>query len=680
MNNVIKYLINSFVVLLVVAQAIFFAYGIFTDFKLINEFKNIDEETLVGDKFVKNSEYIKQNLIFEPLKSSMYQYNSYNDIVSKCKSISSGCKYIVIHGDAHNSQFATLYNRDYNITMFDALINPSSNSSANAIVNTLMNYNDRVKEQDTGAWDAYPLFWAKSLDKLQEKVDFIANNLYEQQTQLINRYFWHEAPFMLNAINELNLGRDKSEIFSQYGFLSAYTVKFIMQSLGGINVENFDKAKNIINLTYYIISIAFIILFTKNYFIRFIFIILFSIYFFSIGFHSYHFAPTHVYIRHFFDLLIALMLFWSMKFKELRLYYVAIVFTSGILSILLVKDFGLFLFLSIVGTFIIKYVLEFIERRRVDLKELWIFIIFILFSIIACIKYPLMDNPSTKYFLDGFYSLPISMPIYMLLLFAISLLWLGLIWFYVELKRSNFLLSYIFLLFYTEFLCILFVWKGNFDNINFAIIALPMLILFHFIVKRIRNILYIIIAPILIFAYAKYCYEYISQMTLYENTFATHRNYKWDHERAGGIITTYSFERFDDALRLINKYSKNSNELYMISKYDNMLQFFSKKYSGLKYFELKSFIVTDNEYNEVLDLINSKADILYVDTDIFNVYYKELKERRFFDVYNNQWLPNDVMRRIIQLKILLNLFDDVRDKYELIEHGKLIDVYKKKKE
>jgi putative membrane protein len=291
-----------------------------------------------------------------------------------------------------------------------------------------------------------------------------------------------------------------------------------------------------------------------------------------------------------------------------------------------------------------------------------------------------MDNPSTKYFLDGFYSLPISMSIYMLLLFAISLLWLGLIWFYVELKRSNYLLSYIFLLFYTEFLCVLFVWKGNFDNINFAIIALPILILFNFIVKRIRNILYTIIAPILIFAYAKYCYEYISQMTLYENIFATHRNYKWNHERAGGIITTYSFERFDDALRLINKYSKNSNELYMISKYDNMLQFFSKKYSGLKYFELKSFIVTDNEYNEVLDLINSKADILYVDTDILNVYYKELKERRFFDVYNNQWLPNDVMRRIIQLKILLSLFDDVRDKYELIEHGKLIDVYKKKKE
>lgn len=30
--------------------------------------------------------------------------------------------------------------------------------------------------------------------------------------------------------------------------------------------------------------------------------------------------------------------------------------------------------------------------------------------------------------------------------------------------------------------------------------------------------------------------------------------------------------------------------------------------------------------------------------------------------------------------ITLNLFDDVRDKYELVEHGKLIDVYKRKKE
>ena len=665
MNNIIKYAINSFIALLVIVQVSFFAYGIFTDFKLMNEFKNIDEETLVDGKFVKNSEYMKQNLIFEPQKSSMYQYNSYNDIISKCKSISSGCKYSVIHGDAHNSQFATLYNMDRNITKFDALINSNGNVSNDDAAIT---------------WGVYPLFWANSLDKLREKVDFIANNLYEQQTQLIGRYFWHEVPFMLNAINELDLSRDKAEIFSQYGFLSAYVVKFIMQSLGGINVANFDKAKNIINLIYYIISIAFIILFTKNYFIRFIFIILFSVYFFSVGFHSYHFAPTHIYIRHFFDFMIILALFWTMKISKNRLCFVISTFVLGIISILLINDFGKLLFLAIVGTFIIDYVLEFIEYQKVHLKEIFIFISFIALSIIAFIKYPLMDNPSTKYFIDGFYSLPIGMPIYIVILLAISLCWLGLIWFYAELKKSNYLLSYIFLLFYTEFLCIFFVWKGSFDNINFAIIALPMLILFHFIARRSRNILYIIAAPILIFAYVRYGYEYISQMVLYENTFAMHKNYRWDHERAGGIVTTYSFERFDDALRLINKYSKNSNELYMISKYDNILQFFSKKYSGLKYFELKSFIVTDDEYNEVLDLINSKADILYVDTDIFNVYYKELKERRFFDVYNNQWLPNDVMRRIIQLKILLNLFDDVRDKYELVEHGKLIDVYKRKKE
>ena len=177
MNNIIKYAINLFIALLVIIQILFFAHGIFTDFKLINEFKNIDEETLVDGKFVKNSEYIKQNLIFEPQKSSMYQYNSYNDIISKCKSISSGCKYSVIHGDAHNSQFATLYNSDYNITMFDALINPNSNSPTNDIIGTVMNYNDRTKDQDTGGWDAYPLFWAKSLDKLRENVDFIANNL-----------------------------------------------------------------------------------------------------------------------------------------------------------------------------------------------------------------------------------------------------------------------------------------------------------------------------------------------------------------------------------------------------------------------------------------------------------------------------------------------------------------------
>ena len=178
--------------------------------------------------------------------------------------------------------------------------------------------------------------------------------------------------------------------------------------------------------------------------------------------------------------------------------------------------------------------------------------------------------------------------------------------------------------------------------------------------------------------YAKFSISYIKEIFGYEKIFAAHKTYKWDHDRAGGIITTYPFDKFQNSIDLIDKYSSNTDEVYMISKYDNILQFFSKKYSGLKYFELRSFLVSDIEYNEVLSLINNKADILYVDSDIDRDYKAEMKERRFFDLYDEYWYNENVKQRIPKLEILSKLFDEVKEDYILIERGELIDVYRKK--
>ena len=108
------------------------------------------------------------------------------------------------------------------------------------------------------------------------------------------------------------------------------------------------------------------------------------------------------------------------------------------------------------------------------------------------------------------------------------------------------------------------------------------------------------------------------------------------------------------------------------------MQFFSKKYSGLKYFELRSFLVSDIEYNEVLNLIKNKADILYVDADIDRDYKAEMRERRFFDLYDEYWYNENVKQRIPKLETLSKLFNEVKENYELIDSGGLLNVYKKK--
>ena len=662
---------------LIIIQISFYFYGIFSDFKLANEFRYIDEQTILdNNKIVSNDQYIKENLCFSP-NNINYKFNSYDNIfLSGNKggfNFQNNPKFLVfdpyyrhISVDIYN-KFRThieniAYNKDYNLTYFEAIN-----------LNSINRYDVDVFSH------SYPMFGADTLSKLKEKTDFIAYNIFEQNIQILSRYYWEETPFMLNPINELDLGRNKSEIFSQYGFLSLYPIKFIMEKLGGINVSNFEKTKNIVCMVYYAIAIGFIFLFFKDNYLRLIFILLLSIRLFSVTYYSYHYAPTFFDTRHFFDLIIILFLFYTIKFKNFNFMFKIISALLALLSILIANDFGLYIFISLLGTFIVEYgAIAAKNKTFLDIKKLSFILIYTILGALIYIKYPFMKNPSVKYFLDGFYSFNILSYSFLLILIIILTQWLLLIIFYKRLDKNGYFLSYIFLLFYIQLICSYFIWRPAFTTIFPFIVLLPFIIVLDLFSYRVKNILSLICIVIGVLIYAKFSISYIKEIFGYEKIFAAHKTYKWDHDRAGGIITTYPFDKFQNSIDLINKYSSNTDEVYMISKYDNILQFFSKKYSGLKYFELRSFLVSDIEYNEVLSLINNKADILYVDSDIDRDYKAEMKERRFFDLYDEYWYNENVKQRIPKLEILSKLFDEVKEDYILIEKGELIDVYRKK--
>ena len=664
-------------VALIIIQISFYFYGIFSDFKLANEFRYIDEQTILdNNQVVSNDQYIKENLCFNP-NNINYKFNSYDNIfLSGNKggfNFQNNPKFLVfdpyyrhISGDIYN-KFRThieniAYNKDYNLTYYEA-----------RNLNSINRYGVDVFSH------SYPMFGADTLSKLKEKTDFIAYNIFEQNIQILSRYYWEETPFMLNPINELDLGRNKSEIFSQYGFLSLYPIKFIMEELGGINVSNFEKTKNIVCMVYYAIAIGFIFLFFKDNYLRLIFIFLLSIKFFSISYYFYHYGPTYFDTRHFFDLIIILFLFYAIKFKNFNFMFKIISALLALLSILIANDFGLYIFISLLGTFIVEYgAIAAKNKILLDVKKLSFILIYIILGVLIYIKYPFMKNPSVKYFLNGFYSFNIPSTLLLMVLLVIFIQWLLLIFFYKKLQDDKHLLSYIFLLFYTSFFYTYMVWKVDLSAVNFFISAIPFIVILNLLPNKIKKVISIFCIFICALMYAKFSISYIKEIFGYEKIFETHKTYKWDHDRAGGIITTYPFDKFQNSIDLINKYSSNTDEVYMISKYDNILQFFSKKYSGLRYFELRSFLVSDIEYNEVLNLINNKADILYVDSDIDRDYKAEMKERRFFDIYDEYWYNENVKQRIPKLEILSKLFDEVKEDYILIERGELIDVYRKK--
>lgn len=667
------------IAVLIIIQISFYFYGIFSDFKLANEFRYIDEQTILdGNKIVSNDQYITENLCFDP-NNINYKFNSYDNVFLSGKngfSFYNNPKFLIFdpyyrHISADTfKKFGTHienigYNKDFNLTYYVARETNSTNSTNRYGLDVFSN--------------SYPMFGADTLSKLKEKTDFIAYNIFEQNMQILSRYYWEETPFMLNPINELDLDRDKSEIFSQYGFLSLYPIKFIMEQLGGISVSNFEKTKNIVCMIYYIIAISFIFLFFKNDLIRLIFILLLGIRFFSVTYYSYHYAPTFFDTRHFFDLIIVLFLFYATKFQNLSAIFKIIYIFLALLSILMANDFGLYIFISLLGTLIVEYGIIAVKNRKlVNAEKIFFILIYAIVGIIFFIKYPLMKNPSIKYFIDGFYSFNIPSFLFFLILLVVFIQWLMLVIFYKKLERSGHLLSYIFLLFYTNFLYTYLVWKPNISAVVFFIDVLPFIIVLNLFPNKIKKAFSIISILIGMLLYIKFAIYYVWEIKNYNRIFETHKTYKWDHDRAGGIITTYPFDKFQNSIDLINKYSSNTNEVYMISKYDNILQFFSKKYSGLKYFELRSFLVSDIEYNEVLNLINNKADILYVDSDIDRDYKAEMKERRFFDIYENYWYNENVKQRIPKLETLSKLFNEVKENYELIDSRGLLNVYKKK--
>jgi hypothetical protein len=339
------------------------------------------------------------------------------------------------------------------------------------------------------------------------------------------------------------------------------------------------------------------------------------------------------------------------------------------------------MFLSIIGTLLIPLVINYLKTKRINKRNSSLLVLTIIFGLLAFKFYPMMPNPSVKYFLDGFYSFPFqSKFIFLVILLIVLLQWIFLVTLYKKLLSQKYLYVYIFTLFYTQFLYTYFIWHGTSNNIVMYsyLFALPFIIiynLFDFKFKRIFSVLVLIVFSVV---YLKVLISFMNAEKNYNNVFNTHKTYKWNYKRAGGIITTYSFDKFDNSIQLINKYA-HSKKIYMISKYDNMLGILSKHYSGFPFFELRSAIVTKDDFNMIESQINIDAKILFVDNDIERDYKKEMAKMSFFDL-SPFWRDESLKQRIPKLQVLKYLWNKIKNNYVLIKKGKLISVYKRKNE
>ncbi len=669
--------------ILFIVQSYFYFQHIINNYKLMNEYRYINEITILKDQNVSNQEYINQNLLFKPNLKEAYtstkniffndkkgtglSFNNFPDYLVMAKYQANSYKYLF--NKSKKLHFSNIkYSKNLNLLYTDYIFNNNNNNNNKLYIqgNKILPY-----------FATYPMFQAKTIDKLRQKMDFIYKNTYEQDMQIFDRYYWEENSFVLAPITEMELHRPKKEIFSQYGYLNVVLVAKIMNMYGGFSINNYEKAKKTINLLYYVVYIICILLLFKDNILRLGLIVIFGIAFFGDGYYAFSYAPTVTNSRHLLDIFIIPFLYLYMNKRNF--FFLAIASILSVLSIFIAKGFGQFIFLSIIGTLLIPLVVDYLKTKNINKRNAFLLIITIIFGLLAIKLYPMMPNPSVKYFLDGFYSFPFrSNIIFFLVLLVILLQWIFLVTLYEKLLSIKYLYVYIFTLFYTQFLYTYFIWHGTINDIVVYsyLYILPFAIVYNLFNFKYKRVFSFILLIVFLVVYIKLLNTFVQGEENYNNVFKTHETYKWNLKRAGGIITTYSFDKFGNSIKLIDKYAQ-SKRIYMISKYDNMLEILSKHYSGFPFFELRSSIVTKNDFNMIKNQINRHAKILFVDNDIDRDYKKEMARMAFFDL-EPFWRNESLKQRIPKLNDLKKLWSEVKNNYKLIKKGKLISVYKRK--
>jgi hypothetical protein len=207
---------------------------------------------------------------------------------------------------------------------------------------------------------------------------------------------------------------------------------------------------------------------------------------------------------------------------------------------------------------------------------------------------------------------------------------------------------------------------------------LPYLVLLYHVIKTVRLELYIslIVAGLVLVVLPKKIIIFFADKNYSITSFENHQTYTWTLPRAKGMITKVDPEPFELAVGLIEKY-EGDKSFAPISKYDSMLSFLAGKYSRNPFFDLRSFIVTEDDYEVVREsLLKNKT--IFVDVDIDRDFDLELSKLTIWN-YAPIFFYEHYYQRLGKLMVLKRLYKDIiADGYQEVDRSGLIAVYQRK--
>lgn len=667
-----------FIAGVVIQFLVVFSPLMFGKMHVANDYLDIPEKTILQNGVsIDNTDYIRKHDIGGLLKYDPRIDHGISPIFQKSNSVSlppdpllkhfiglKGRKYSYTYDDS--TQLLTLTNRAMTLHEYKELRKIYSDKPKNI---------EDIKQFYCSSINAAHYY--KTRVYTEEESDFIEKNKMELANQAKAGWFLFHHSWVLNPINAVSLGADYSNQTLLYGLLSTLSLKKLMElSGGGINYQTYFKISYMLYPLYFLMFLAIVAYIFRRIAYVCIAAVLFSCSVFLIGDQLIQLAPGFNPIRHLFDIIV--FLFFYLHIKKEKDVYLYISYSLALFSILWSKDFGIFLFLSMVAGVLLQNI-NVSERKKSNI------LLTMGIALLGLVLYFLPihgKNPNVVYMLLG-----LTIPNTPTILTSLILCLIGAgYFFYIKCLNKHCAIFYLSfgLFIYCQLELIYFVWFPSFHHLLSTAPPFIFLLLTLFSLWEEKNshsndiatyrtynnnivlcLLGLIYLPSLV-------YFNLDRSRL-EHIFLTHKVYDWTFKNAL-FKTTMEPDLFQQSIDLIHKYEKHSG-IYLVSKYDAVIPVLSHTYNLVPAVSVALDLISRRELERMLAVIRkNKPQYLFIDTDISRNYNNDIFHAN--DPLARKGVYMESLGRASIMDNLQNLYLQVKDSYDPVEVGNLITVYK----
>ena len=509
---------------------------------------------------------------------------------------------------------------------------------------------------------------------------FCLANLLEYQHQNMARGQINHIGHILNPLNEYKLGRPLKNIYIQYGLGNTFLMDWVMDLFGGLSLQSFYKCYIFYPVYAVLFLLMLYVLFGDSLFMLGSFVV-YALAFFTTGFTGFVLAPGLIPSIHFFDVIVVTLFALYLRRRHPAFAFLAAL--ACIASLVVNILFGAMLSIAF-ALAMAFYIIENVDRKKMLLGLASL--LFMLAAGVALARIlPATRSGGIKHFFYGYFSwgpywiTVVPTVFYLVVSYLFMLL--------LKKRRDTLKYLYIFAFLYSQALLVYYYWSGLINHFPTVLpfmgvqFFLMLLIAYNYVVSKrealagqLRTAVTLMIVPFFAIMLIGAGIYYSQKHVFYEN-FVNHRLYHWQFPRAN-VTTTIETSPVKEAVGLIDDYAGADKAVFIISRYDNLLPFLARRYSGMPQFEMPYALIAGKETVEAIESIQKSAPrFLFVDTDI------DLRNVPF-DPWNklffSQFDKNERISRYGRLLELQKIFNCVRDGYEKVAEGRIISVYKRK--